>query len=181
LRVDGLVFRRATSADIPSIVELVTMAYRGEASREGWTSEADLVGGQRVDADVLTDDIHRYDSVVILAERGDALVGCAHIERMAPGRAYFGMFAVRPAGQAQGHGKKILAEAERTAVAEWGVSVMEMTVLDLRAELLDFYQRRGYRRTGIHKAFPYGDERFGVPTRDDLRLEVLEKDLPPAL
>jgi len=58
---------------------------------------------------------------------------------------------------------------------------MEMTVLDLRAELLDFYQRRGYRRTGIHKAFPYGDERFGVPTRDDLRLEVLEKDLPPAL
>ena len=93
------------------------------------------------------------------------------------GAGYFGMFAVRPDLQGGGVGKALLAEAERLAGEDWQLPVMRMTVIDLRDSLIAFYQRRGYTRTGIHKPFPYGDERFGIPLRQDLRFEVLEKDL----
>jgi ribosomal protein S18 acetylase RimI-like enzyme len=87
------------------------------------------------------------------------------------------MFSVRPNLQGGGIGKALLAEAERVAREEWRVPTMRMTVIDIRDELIAFYERRGYRRTGIKKTFPYGDERFGRPKRDDLRFEVLEKAL----
>ena len=93
------------------------------------------------------------------------------------GAGYFGMFSVRPNLQGGGIGKALLAEAERVAREEWQLPVMRMTVIDIRDELIAFYERRGYRRTGIKKPFPYGDERFGMPKRDDLRFEVLEKAL----
>ncbi|MFO7690296.1 MAG: GNAT family N-acetyltransferase [Cryobacterium sp.] len=173
----SLTFRRALPSDGPVIVALVTSAYRGEASRQGWTTEADLIGGQRIDLQVLTHDIRRPDSVVLLAERGSELIGCAHVARSEANHAYFGMFAVRPTGQSRGDGSAILAEAERFAAQEWATQVMTMTVLDARAELLAFYERRGYRRTGRYRPFPYGDTRFGLPIRDDLRLEVLDKAL----
>ena len=57
----------------------------------------------------------------------------------------------------------------------WMLAALRMTVIDVRDELIAWYERRGYRRTGIRKPFPYGDTRFGVPRRDDLRFEVLEK------
>ena len=169
-------FRPATTADIPAIVELVTSAYRGEASRKGWTTEADLLDGQRIEPGVLAADIARPRSVVLLAERDGALLACAHVAEE-DGAGYFGMFAVRPDLQGGGVGKAVLAEAERIAREEWDLATMRMTVIDVRDSLIAFYERRGYVRTGIHKPFPYGDERFGVPLRDDLRFEVLEKPL----
>ena len=87
------------------------------------------------------------------------------------------MFSVVPGLQGGGIGKQVLAEAERIARDEFGQRTMAMTVIDLRDELIAFYQRRGYRRTGVRKPFPYGDARFGLPRRDDLRFEVLEKNL----
>jgi ribosomal protein S18 acetylase RimI-like enzyme len=87
------------------------------------------------------------------------------------------MFAVDPARQGGGIGDAVLREAERVAREEWRLPVMQMTVIDVRDSLIAFYERRGYRRTGIKKPFPYGDERFGRPKRDDLRFEVLEKAL----
>ena len=74
-------------------------------------------------------------------------------------------------------GKALLAEAERMAREDWRLPAMRMTVIDIREELIAFYERRGYARTGIKKPFPYGDARFGIPRRDDLRFEVLEKAL----
>nr|QMS48136.1 N-acetylglutamate synthase [uncultured bacterium] len=71
----------------------------------------------------------------------------------------------------------MLAEAERIARVQFGQSIMRMTVIDIRDELIAFYERRGYVRTGVKKPFPYGDARFGLPRRDDLRFEVLEKPL----
>ena len=170
-----LTFRRATLADSAQILALVTSAYRGEDSRQGWTTEADLISGERIDAELLAHDIRRPDSVVLLAERGADLIGCAHLARTQPGQAYLGMFAVRPTGQNRGDGSAILAAAEGFAAQEWSTRLMTMTVLDARAELLAFYERRGYRRTGTYTPFPYGDARYGVPHRADLRLEVLEK------
>jgi ribosomal protein S18 acetylase RimI-like enzyme len=91
------------------------------------------------------------------------------------GAGYFGMFSVQPGLQGGGVGKLLLAETERIARDEWRLPAMRMTVIDIRDELIAFYERRGYRRTGITKPFPYGDERFGIPKRDDLRFEILEK------
>ena len=178
-----LSFRRATLADIPSLVALVTSAYRGELSRQGWTTEADLLDGQRIDPEVLRQDIERPRSRVILAECADAegmrLLACVHVAAD-DGAAYLGMFSVRPDGQGRGVGKQVLREAERFARHDLQLPAMRMTVIDVRKELIAFYERRGYHRTGITKPFPYGDERFGIPRRDDLRFEVLDKNFGQA-
>jgi ribosomal protein S18 acetylase RimI-like enzyme len=172
----ALRFRAATAADVPMLVELVTSAYRGDSSRVGWTTEADLLDGNRIDPDVLREDIERPRSRVILAERDGRTLACAHVAEE-DGAGYFGMFSVVPGLQGGGIGSVVLAEAERVAREEWRLPAMRMTVIDLRDALIAWYERRGYRRTGIHKPFPYGDARFGIPRRDDLRFEVLEKPL----
>ena len=176
LPMTDLHFRAATPADLDAIVALVTSAYRGDSSRVGWTTEADFLDGNRIDAEVLHADIERPGSRVLLAERNGALLACAHVSEE-DGAGYFGMFSVVPGLQGGGIGKQVLAECERIAGEEWQLPAMRMTVIDIRDELIAFYERRGYRRTGILKPFPYGDERFGLPQRDDLRFEVLEKAL----
>jgi len=171
-------FRAATPADLPAVIALVTSAYRGESSRAGWTTEADLIDGNRIDPDILHDDMIRPRSRVLLAERANdgGLIACAHIAED-EGAGYFGMFAVLPALQGSGIGKALLDEAERVAAEQWQLPLMRMLVIDVRDELIAFYQRRGYRRTGKYTPFPYGDPRFGLPRRDDLRFETLEKPL----
>ncbi|MGH8039506.1 MAG: GNAT family N-acetyltransferase [Stenotrophomonas sp.] len=171
-----LTFRAATAADIPALITLVTSAYRGDASRAGWTTEADMLDGARIDAQGLQADLARPRSTILLAERDGKLLACAHVADD-HGKGYFGMFSVDPAQQGGGIGKQVMEAAEAHAAREWGVPVMQMTVIDIRDELIAFYERRGYQRTGIKKPFPYGDERFGVPKRDDLRFEILEKPL----
>lgn len=170
------VFRTASPVDVPDLVTLVTSAYRGESSRSGWTTEADLLDGARIDPAVLANDIARPDSrvVVIDGDHGRPLA-CAHVA-VEDGFGYFGMFAVDPVLQGQGTGDALLRECERIARDEWRLPGMRMTVIDVRDALIAFYVRRGYRRTGMHKPFPYGDTRFGTPLRDDLRFERLQKD-----
>ena len=172
----GLSFRTAGAADVPAIVALVESAYRGDASRAGWTTEADLLDGQRVDVPGVAEVVSRPGSCVLLAESGGALVACCHLEKQGEA-CYFGMFSVKPTGQGGGLGKQVLAEAERIARDVWHCRKMEMTVISVRDELIAWYQRRGYRRTGVTKPFPYGDARFGIPKRDDLEFELLEKAL----
>jgi len=171
-----LTFRAATPADIPALIALVTSAYRGDASRAGWTTEADILDGARIDAEGLQADIARARSTILLAERDGHLLACAHVADGGE-HGYFGMFAVDPTQQGSGLGKQLIAEAEAYGVRAWGLSSMLMTVIDVREELIAFYERRGYVRTGIKKPFPYGDERFGIPKRDDLQFEILEKHL----
>ena len=177
--VPVLDFRAATAADLPAVVALVESAYRGDASRAGWTTEADLLDGQRTSVADLAPLLERGRSRVLLAFWEGSLVACAHVA-VEDDAGYFGMFAVAPAQQCNGIGSKVLAEAERIVAAEWGCTSIRMTVIDVRDDLIPYYERRGYRRTGIHKPFPYGDARFGRPLRDDLRFEVLEKSLGPA-
>ncbi|HEY4554844.1 MAG TPA: GNAT family N-acetyltransferase [Lysobacter sp.] len=176
----ALHFRTATPADVDAIVALVESAYRGDASRAGWTTEADLLEGRRTGPDDVGACIDAHRSAILLAEAegasGRELVACAHVADD-DGAGYFGMFSVQPGVQGAGIGKRLLEHAERFVRERWSLPVMRMTVIDVRAELIAFYGRRGYRRTGILKPFPYGDARFGVPLRDDLRFEVLEKSL----
>jgi ribosomal protein S18 acetylase RimI-like enzyme len=172
-----LTFRFAAHDDIPAIVDLVESAYRGNASRAGWTTEADLLDGHRTDAGAVAEILAGDGRVMLLAEADGALAGCCQLERRPPGGAYFGMFSVRPAAQGQGWGRRILAEAERLAREEWGAATMVMTVLEPRRDLIGWYERRGYRPTGESRPFPYGNVRYGLPRRPDLSFIVLEKSL----
>ncbi|MCL8009876.1 GNAT family N-acetyltransferase [Streptomyces sp. AS02] len=172
----GLTFRDATDADVDTLVVLIESAYRGDSSRTGWTTEADILEGQRTDPEGVLAVIKSPDSRLLTVERDGQVVACCQLEHR-DDHAYFGMFAVSPALQGAGLGKVIITEAERQARAAWGVREMHMTVISVRNDLIAWYERRGYRRTGRMTPFPYGDERFGIPQRDDLQFELLVKEL----
>lgn len=169
-------FRAATAEDVDAIVELVHSAYRGDSSRAGWTTEADLLDGQRTSPDDVLPLITATDSVVVLAETDDTILACCHVQRRGS-RCYFGLFSVDPARQGGGVGKQVMEYAEELARTRWGCTVMEMTVIRQRTDLIAFYERRGYTDTGRRSPFPYGDERFGLPQREDLEFTLLEKEL----
>lgn len=170
-------FRDASPADVDAVVSLVQSAYRGASSRDGWTTEADLLDGRRTDADEVASLIRPEErSRVLLAEDDEGLLACCHIADRGD-HSYFGMFAVSPAAQGAGLGRSVLGEAERLARDDWSLPEQRMTVISAREDLIAWYERRGYRRTGVMTPFPYGDERFGIPLRPDLRFEELRKPL----
>jgi GNAT superfamily N-acetyltransferase len=173
----GLAFRFAEPVDVLAVVDLVESAYRGEVSRSGWTTEADLLDGQRTDAEEVSAALAKHGSRILLAEDRTGLVGCCHLEQRPEGQAYFGMFSVRPGQQGQGLGKAILEKAEQLAREDWGSTTMVMSVIAQRRELIAWYERRGYQRTGGTQPFPYGNERFGIPKCQDLHFVVLAKVL----
>jgi len=175
---DRIAVEQASLRDVAALLELIQSAYRGEPSRAGWTTEADLLDGVRTDTDALTAIIAGSpDTRMLLAQEDGAVVACCQLERRADGVAYFGMFAVGPERQGSGLGRAVLTAAERHAQAEWGSTSMEMTVIAQRLELIDWYERRGYTCTGRRSPFPYGDARFGTPRRDDLYFVGLRKEL----
>lgn len=174
-------YRRALSADVDLIVQLVHSAYRGESSRAGWTTEADLLDGQRTDpqevAELVVDPAQR----LILSELSGEVCGCVLAScdavKHPPAVAHIGMFAVRPLLQGRGLGKGLLREAERVARDDFQAERAEMTVIEQRPDILAWYQRLGYALTGRSEPFPYGNPRFGLPRRPDLRFLVLAKPL----
>ncbi|MGV9558378.1 GNAT family N-acetyltransferase [Streptomyces sp. NPDC003401] len=169
-------FRDAVDADVDALVALVESAYRGDSSRAGWTTEADILQGRRTDPEGVREIVASPDARVLTVERDGRIIACCQLEHRGE-HAYFGMFAVSPTVQGGGLGRTVLEEAERRARAEWGATEMHMTVISVRDDLIAWYERRGYRRTGRMTPFPYGDERFGIPQRDDLRFELLVKPL----
>lgn len=174
----GLVAGRATDADVDELHALVQSAYRGDASREGWTTEADLIEGQRIDADMLRDLLATEGTEVVTVRSAEGrLVACCELARRGQGLAYLGMFAVAPGLQGSGIGRWVLAEAERIAGVEWGCERLEIEVIHLRDELIAWYRRRGFEITDETRPFPYGQERYGRPTRDDLHMLVMTKRL----
>ncbi len=171
-------FRAATAADVATVVDLVESAYRGERSKAGWTTEADLLDGQRTDAAAIAAVVASPESRLLLAtDERDEVIACCVVQQLRAGRGYFGTFAVRPGSQGGGIGTQLLAEAERVAREEWACDTIEMTVIGQREDLIAWYQRRGYVATGEMRPFPYGDERFGLPRREDLYFVVLAKSL----
>jgi GNAT superfamily N-acetyltransferase len=169
----------AQPTDAGAICRLVNRAYRGETSKQGWTTEADLLDGQRTDEPAVAGIIADPDQCILTARLGiagaDEIVGCVHLA-LREGRGHLGMLTVHPARQARGLGKLLIEEAE-SWTREQGCRELRMTVITLRPELLAFYERRGFRRTGETVPFPYGDPRFGLPRRPDLEMETLVKEL----
>lgn len=169
--------RVAGIRDLPALLPLVESAYRGDASRAGWTTEADLLDGQRIDVDMLRGHLVESHGVVLVLGEHGAPTGCCHVARRPDGRCRLGLFAVAPDRQGGGAGTRVLAAGEAYVRDRWGAGALEMTVLAQRDELLAWYARKGYAPTGEREPFPYGDERFGRPRRDDLEFVVLRKPL----
>jgi GNAT superfamily N-acetyltransferase len=166
------------AADIPALVALIESAYRGESSRAGWTTEADLLDGQRIDAVMLAAQLSEPAVTVLQLDDTTGPLACAAVTDPGSGTAYFGMFAVRPTLQGTGIGSWMLRCAQEHARAHGAVR-MELSVLWMRTELIDWYLRRGYRPTGGRVPFPHGDPRYGLPRRADLEFLVLTTSLAP--
>ena len=153
-------WRLATLADLPALRALVERAYRGDTARQGWTHEADFFDDDRTSDEELIEALSDPQRRVLLTERDGRLVGTVTITDRGNGLAYLGMLCVDPAIQAGGLGRWLIGEAEALAVREFGANTMEMTVIGRREDLIAYYERRGYARTGEARPFPYGD-----PTR----------------
>lgn len=164
--------RPATHEDIPALLTLVNSAYRGESSRAGWTSEADLLDGIRTTRPALEDMLAHPDAVILLYEDGETLAGCVYLEKLGLSM-YLGMLSVSPQLQAKGIGKRLL-EAAGNRAREQSCTTMEMTVISVRHELIAWYERHGYHQTGEKEPFPTDEEKFGIP-RQKLEFVVLKK------
>ncbi|MEN5230448.1 GNAT family N-acetyltransferase [Brevundimonas naejangsanensis] len=175
--MSGPVFRPATPDDVPALRALIESAYRGDSAKVGWTHEADLLGGQRTDEAELRDILADASRIILLAEIDGALTGCVQVAAQGEGLAYLGLLTVDPARQAGGLGRLLIEAAEAEAAARFAATRMEMTVIRQRAELIAWYERRGYRLTGETRPFPLDDPRFGLPRTRDLAFVVLEKPL----
>jgi len=168
----------AGAADLPAVAALVNSAYRGETSRQGWTTEADYIDGQRTDARTLARDLAETPGARLLMLReADELLGTVWLEPTDELETwYLGMLTVRPDLQARQLGRGLLAQAEAAAAA-LGARRIRMTVVAIRDTLIAWYQRRGYALTGETRPWPYDQPVYGEPRRQDLSFVVLEKGL----
>ncbi|KAF9765508.1 hypothetical protein IL306_002208 [Fusarium sp. DS 682] len=191
----SLTFRPATPKDVTPLLSLIFSAYRGQESRAGWTTEADLLADERISSSDLLSKITDPNGVVLIAftntpssgtstpesetncDSAPRLVACCEVLQKDTERAYFGLFAVSPKLQAGGIGKQVLQYAENYAARNWGTKVMTMWVIWTRKELIEWYVRRGYVRTGEKSPFPYEGLVNGKALRDDLYFDHLEKVL----
>jgi ribosomal protein S18 acetylase RimI-like enzyme len=167
--------QRASAQDIPALETLVNSAYRGEASQKGWTTEAHLLlGDKRTDAASLGKMLGDAQAVILTCKDATgALLGCVYL-RQQPDGLYLGMLSVSPTLQGGGIGKKLIAAAEAFAVENQCHAIV-MTVISVRKELIDWYQRLGYSPTGETQPFPV-DGRYGIPTQP-LEFVVLRKSV----
>ena len=169
----------AVEKDFAEVVELANVAYRQTGEGASWNTESGIIEGSRLDESVLREDLAKAAGAALLLYRDEAdgmLLGTVWVEPKDEGVWYLGLLTVRPAMQSAGVGRGLMEGAEAYAKQRGGVRI-RMTVLSVRDELLAWYGRRGYVATGETAPFPYGDERFGKPARDDLFFVVVEKGI----
>ena len=167
-------YRIAQGSDAPALRVLIESGYRGDSARQGWTSEADFLEGDRTTPEEIAAMIADPEKRVLLAERDSALVGTVTITDLGHGRAYLGLLCVDPVLQAAGLGRALITRAEELAAHDFAAHTMEMTVIDARAELIAYYQRRGYAHTGELRPFL-------LPMDVPYQMVVLERPLISSL
>lgn len=173
-----ITFKTAHPEDSQKISDLVNSAYRGEDSKQGWTTEADYIGGTRTTPELILAMLNTPRAQIDLAfDEANNLVGCVYINREGTQRLYFGMLTTSPLYQGKGLGKKMISHVEDIAQRE-SFTEMKITVLNVRAELIAFYERRGFRATGEFEKFPDNDPAYGIPKVGGLKLLEFIKSLP---
>jgi GNAT superfamily N-acetyltransferase len=167
----SITIRVATREDLLALHPVIERAYRGETARQGWTHEADLIiESARTDIPTLAAIVDDPAQRLLLAEQGSRPIGCVQVTYRGDGLAYLGLLCVDPTLQSAGLGKQLVAAAEATARDSFGAGAMEMTVIDRRTELIEFYERRGYAVSGEKRDFP-------IPLDPPLFMDVLVKAL----
>jgi len=164
----------ANENDIPALNVLINSAYRGEQSKQGWTTEADLLDGIRTDEEGLKELMNQEGSVILKFTEGNQVQGCVHLKQE-ENKLYLGMLTVSPQLQNKGIGKILLAAAENEARKRNCIAVF-MSVISKRTELINWYEKHGYVNTGKRKPFPEDDPRFGIP-KMKLEFIILEKEV----
>lgn len=168
--LDSVTIRIATRDDLPALHPVIERAYRGETARGGWTHEADLIEGPRTDISTLTAIVEDPAQRLLIGLKDEATLGCVQVSDRGDGLAYLGLLCIDPELQTGGYGKQLVAAAEETARDAFHARRMEMTVIDVRRKLIEFYERRGYRISGEKRDFP-------IPLDPPLFMDVLVKDL----
>ncbi|MBC7866517.1 MAG: GNAT family N-acetyltransferase [Gloeobacteraceae cyanobacterium ES-bin-316] len=165
----------ASEADLPALKNLLNIAYRGESSRQGWTTEADIIAG-----DVRTDDqdlirIMQLPNSIFLKylDKENEIRGCVNLQQHGQ-KIYLGMFSVSPVLQGLGIGKQILKAAEEYALGLHCIAIY-MSVISVRPELIAWYKKNAYAETGERKAF--NEDGLTGKHRQPLEFLMLEKNL----
>jgi ribosomal protein S18 acetylase RimI-like enzyme len=166
--------KRASLKDAEALAKLVNSAYRGESSKQGWTTEADLLDGSRIDPETIVSHMENPDTLILKYVAANKILGCVELNRI-NNALYLGMLTVQPDLQGKGIGKELLKAAEVEAT-EQKCNCIFMTVISVRSTLIDFYVRHGYEDTGKRKPFDFNDPRFGIP-KQKLEFVVLEKKI----
>ncbi len=167
-----------TAAELPAVLDMVNLAYRGPVGSRDWASETSYITGERMTLEMLKADLENPGAELLLwkDEPAGPMLGCVWLEPAAAEAWYLGMLTVHPDAQERGLGGVILKAAEDWAAA-LGATRVRMTVVNVREGLIAWYERKGYALTGEALPFPYDDERFGKPERPDLSFVVLERTL----
>lgn len=169
----------ASDEDIPGIAALMNKAYRGTQAASSWSTGEKYLTGDRTSEKLLREDLARSPNASLLIWRngaGGSLKGSVWVEAQENNVWYLGSLAVDLDQQNSGLGRTLLSSAERWVQKQGGARV-QMAVVNVREALISWYLRRGYGDTGRRQPFPYGDDRFGTPQRDDLGFVILEKEL----
>jgi GNAT superfamily N-acetyltransferase len=177
--MERILLQPARQADYAAVVDLVNLAFRGSGASASWNVEAGIIEGQRLNESLLREELAAKPDAHLLTYRDlpdGPLLGTVLLDPGKDGVWYLGLLTVRPDLQQRQLGRTLLAAAEDFATQR-GAHRIRMTVVNVRDKLIAWYQRRGYALTGETKPFPYGDERFGRPLRDDLHFVVLERDI----
>lgn len=165
---------RATVEDVFALNQLINSAYRGESSKKGWTTEANLLGGKRTTELELTEIITDKKNIILKYSENNKIIGCVLLKKKV-NELYLGMLTVSPELQNSGIGKKLLQQAEVVAM-EMGLFKIEMTVISVREELILWYKRHGYIDTGVRQPFPTSDVYIST-SEEPLEFMVLEKSV----
>jgi len=179
IKLNPMFLARATEADYGAIVDLTNLAFRGAGPTASWNSEADFIEGQRLSESLLREDLAQKPDAVLLTCRDDPngeVLGTVWLEPKKHGVWYLGLLTIQPDLQNRHMGRALLSAAEGFA-KQHGASRIRMSVVNVRTTLIAWYERRGYVLTGETQTFPYDDQRFGRPLRDDLHFVLLEKDI----
>jgi len=159
----------ALPADIPALTRLVNSAYRGDG---GWTNESHIMEGPRTNeagiAELMAD---RKSMILEYTGEDNVLTGCVYLQKQGD-KLYLGLLSVDPASQGRGVGKDLLGAAVAYA-RENACTAIRITVISVRHELIAWYERHGYQRTGETESFHAG-EKFGI-RKQPLELVVLER------
>lgn len=166
---------KATLEDVSALNKLINSAYRGESSKKGWTTEANLLEGNRTTEKELTETIQDQKNTILKFTENNRIIGCVLLIEK-ENQLYLGMLTVSPELQNSGIGKKLLQQAEMHASA-LGLPKIVMTVISVREELISWYQRNGYVATGAREPFPASDVHIPI-SNQSLEFIVLEKKIP---